>query len=104
MSLIAYDPDASEGPAHLVWALSPLLGIGLLLWAQLRMLRRSDERERAVELAAMAIGFGVVITALFVLGVLQGADIGDIRQQTQITTFLGIGSWVLALLVLRRRT
>lgn len=103
MSLIAFDPEASTGGWHLAWALSPLIGIGLLIWAQLRMLRRSDERERVVELSAMAIGFGVVITALAALGVLQGAEIGDLRQQTQITTFLGVGSWVLALLLLRRR-
>lgn len=67
------------------------------------MLRRSDERERVVELSAMAVGFGVVLTALAALGVLPGAEIGDIGQQTQITTFLGVGSWVLALLLLRRR-
>ncbi len=103
MSLIALDPDASAGGWRLAWALSPLVGIGLILWAQLRILRRSDERERAVELSALAIGFGVVITALAAVGVLQAAEIGDIRQQAQITTFLGIAAWVLASLLLKRR-
>ena len=103
MSLIASDPDASVGGWQLAWALSPLVGIGLILWAQLRILSRSDERERAVELSALSIGFGVVITALAALGVLQAAEIGDIRQQLQITTFLGIAAWVLASLLLKRR-
>ena len=103
VSLIASDPDASGGGWHLAWALSPLIGIALLIWAQVRILRRSDERERGVELSAMAIAFGVVITALAALGVLQGAGIGDIHQQLQITTFLGIATWVVALLLLKRR-
>lgn len=103
LSLDAFEPDASAGGWRLAWALSPLVGIGLLVWAQLRMLQRSDERERAVELSAMAIGFGVVIAALAALGVLQASEIGDVGQQVQITTLVGIGSWVVASGVLKRR-
>lgn len=103
LSLIALSPDASASGWHLAWALSPLVGIGLLVWAQVRMLGRSDERERAFELSSMAIGFGVVIVALAGVGVLQAAGIGDIRQQVQITTVLGIGAWVVASLLLKRR-
>ena len=103
MSLIASDPDASAGGWQLLWALSPLIGIALLTWAQVKMLRRSDERERAIELTAMAVAFGVVITALATLGVLQAAEIGDIHQQLQITTVLGIAAWVVASRLLNRR-
>lgn len=103
LSLNAFAPDASAGGWRLAWALSPLIGIALLAWAQLRLFQRSDERERAVELSAMAIGFGVVITALAALGVLQSAEIGDVRQQVQITTLIGIAAWVVASLVLKRR-
>ena len=102
-SLIASDPDASAGGWQLLWALSPLIGIALLTSAQVRMLGRSDERERAIELSAMAIAFGVVITALATLGVLQAAKIGDIRQQLQITTVLGIAAWVVASALLKHR-
>jgi hypothetical protein len=102
-SLIAGSPDTSAGVWHLAWALSPLVGIGLLIWAQIRLLGRSDERERAVELSAMAVGFGVVITALAAVGVLQAAEIGDARQQLQITTGMGIGTWIVASLHLKRR-
>ena len=103
VSLIAASPDTSAGGWHVVWALSPLVGIGLLIWAQIRMLGRSDERERAVELSAMAIGFGVTITVLAAVGVLQAAEIGDARQQLQITTGLGIAAWIVASLLLKRR-
>lgn len=102
MSLIAFDPDTSDG-WYVLWALSPLVGIGLVVWAQFRILARSDERERTVELSAMAIGFGVVIVALAVIGILQGAEIGDLRQQVQITTVLGIAAWAAASLLLKRR-
>ena len=102
-SLVAASPDASASGWHLAWALSPLVGIGLLASAQIRMLRRSDERELAVELSSMAIGFGLVLAALAVVGVLQAAEIGDARQQLQVTTAAGIAAWVAASAVLKRR-
>ncbi len=103
-SLIAVTPDASVGAWHLAWALSPLVGIALLVWAQLRMLGRSDERERLQELSAMSIGFGVLMVALAVVGVLQSAGIGHVRQQVLVTTGLGIAAWVVASLLLKRRS
>ena len=103
MSLIALDPDASAGPVQLAWVLSPLVGIGLLVWAQVRILRRSDERERADELFAMAIGFAVVIAALAVVVVLQAAGLGDAGQQLQMTTGVGIAAWIVASLLRKRR-
>ena len=102
-SLIAQSPDASASVWHLAWALSPLVGIGLLVPAQMRIFRRSDERERAQDLAAMAIGFGVVMGSLAVVGVLQAAGIGGVRQQLQITTGLGIAAWVCGSMLLKRR-
>lgn len=102
-SLIAMNPDATAGPVPLAWALSPLVGIGLLVRAQVRIVGRSDERERVDALSAMAVGFAVVMTALAVVGVLQAAGIGDARQQVQVTTGLGIASWVVASLLRERR-
>lgn len=102
-SLLIADPDATSSGGHLAWALSPLLAIGLLVWGQARVMRRADERERLQQLTAMSVGFGVVITLLAAAGVLQGADIGDAAQQTQITFILGIAAWVVALEVTRRR-
>jgi len=103
-SLIAKNPDAAAGDWYTAWALSPLIGLGLVTWAQVRILRRADERERAQELFAMAIGFGVVMFALAGVGVLHAAAIGQISQQLQITTGLGIATWLVASQVLRRAT
>ncbi len=103
-SLIALNPDAAASSWHLGWALSPLVGLGLLIWAQIKMLRRADELQRTQELMAMAIGFGVVMGALAGVGVLGAAGIGDMEQQLQVTTGLGIASWVCALGLLKRRT
>lgn len=101
-SLLVADPDASSSGWHLVWALSPLIGIGLLMWGQLRILRRSDERERREQLTAMSVGFGVFAVLLATVGVLQGAGIGDAVQQTQVTFIVGMLAWVAALVILWR--
>jgi hypothetical protein len=103
-SLMIADPNASAGPAQLAWSLSPLVAIGLLVWGQLRILGRSDERERLQQLTAMAVGFGVFAVSLAAVGVLQSADIGDAVQQTQITFVVGILAWVAALAIPASRT
>ena len=102
-TLITFNPDATWSAWNLAWALSPLIAIALLVWGQVRILRRSDERERLAQLAAMAFGFGVFAVSLAVVGVLQGAGIGDPVQHTQITFTVGILAWVAALEVDRRR-
>jgi hypothetical protein len=96
-TLIAADPDATSSGWHLVWSLSPLIGIGMLAWGQVRILRRSDEWERLGQLSAMSIGFGVFAVLLAGVGVLQAAGIGDVVQLMQITFFAGIAAWVAAL-------
>ena len=100
-SLIAMSPDASGW--QLAWALSPVLGLGLLGWAQIRIFRRADERERAYELLAMAIAFGVVMFALGGVSALQTAGLGETGHLLQITTGLGIAAWILTSLFLKRR-
>lgn len=101
-TLLVADPDATSSGWHLVWSLSPLLGIGLLTWGQVRILRRSDERERLKQLTAMSFGFGVFAVTLATVGVLQGADIGNAAQQTQVTFIAGIVAWVAALGIIWR--
>lgn len=96
-SLIVADPDATSSGWHMLWALSPLVGIALLAWGQLRVLRRSDEWERLKQLTAMSIGFGVLAVLLAVVGVLQAASIGDVARLVQVTFFVGIAAWVGAL-------
>ena len=96
-SLIVADPDARSSVWHLLWSLSPIGAVAVLAWGQIRVVHRSDERERLVQLSAMAVGFGVLIVALAVVGVLQGADIGDPRQQTQLSFVAGVLAWVASL-------
>jgi len=103
-SLIIVDPDANSSAWHRLWSLSPIGAIAILAWGQIRVVRRSDERERLVQLSAMAIAFAVLIVALAIIGVLQGADIGDPRQQTQLTFIAGVCAWVGALAILQRRS
>lgn len=87
----------------MLWSLSPLLAIALLAWAQVRILRRGDERERLTQLGAMAFGFGVVIVVLAAIGVLQGASISNPVQLSQIAFGAGIVAWVCALAVSERQ-
>ncbi|MFZ4519883.1 MAG: hypothetical protein ACOYOP_15950 [Microthrixaceae bacterium] len=102
-SLLVADPEASAGGWTMAWSLSPLVAVGLLVWGQVRILQRADERERSVQLAAMAVGFGVLATLLASVGVLRGAGVGDATQQLQLTFIAGIGAWIAALEVGRRR-
>ena len=101
-SLLVADPDATSSGWHLAWSLSPLLAIALLAWGQVQILRRSDEMERLKQLTAMSFGFGVFAVLLATAGVLQGADIGNAAQQTQITFIAGIVAWVAALGIIWR--
>lgn len=102
-SLLIADPDARSSTWHLLWALTPLAGIALLAWAQLRAFQRADEWERLQQLRAMAVGFGVLVVLLAGVGVLQSAELGDVRQQVQVTLGAGILSWVAALEIPKRR-
>ena len=101
-SLLVADPDARSSAWHLVWSLTPLLGIALLAWGQFRALRRADEWERLQQLRAMAVGFGVMTVLLAGVGVLQAAELGDVGQQVQITLGAGILSWAAASEIPRR--
>ncbi len=60
-SLIALDPDGGASLANVVWSLLPLVPFTWLVWAQVRSLRRADERQRILQMSAMATGFAVVV-------------------------------------------
>jgi hypothetical protein len=78
----------SEGTWKLVWS---LLNLAPALWivrAVVRGLRRADEYQRRRQLEAMAIGFGVMMMAIFTVGLLHAAGVGDPTQLVQIS-FIG---------------
>ncbi|MEU9256362.1 hypothetical protein AB0D66_31730 [Streptomyces sp. NPDC048270] len=79
-----------------------LLNLAPGLWivrAVIRSLRRADEYQRRCQLEALAIGFGVLIMAIYATGLLQAAGVGDLRQLVQISFIAGILTWIAALLL-----
>ena len=102
-SLIALDPDGRGSAGNLAWSLLPAVPAIWLVWSQLRSLRRADERQRMMQLQAMAVGFGSMIFLSFAGGLLDAAGIGSARQSLQVTFIVGTLAWVLALVIGARR-
>jgi hypothetical protein len=102
-SLIALDPDGRGSAGNLAWSLLPAIPAIWLVWSQLRGLRRADDRQRMMQLEAMAVGFGAVIFLSFAGGLLDAASIGSARQSLQVTFIVGTLAWVLALVIGARR-
>ncbi|MGW6732294.1 hypothetical protein [Streptomyces sp. NPDC055013] len=89
---------------ELFWS---LLNLAPGLWivrAVIRSLRRADEYQRRCQLEALAIGFGVLIMAIYTVGLLQAAGVGDLRQLVQISFVASILTWIAALLFKTPRT
>ncbi|MCT4353540.1 hypothetical protein M5362_10420 [Streptomyces sp. Je 1-79] len=94
----------SADSGKLVWS---LLNLAPGLWivrAVIRSLRRADEYQRRCQLEALAIGFGVLIIAIYTVGLLQAAGVGDLRQLVQISFIGSILVWIAALLFKTPRT
>ncbi|MFI7358928.1 hypothetical protein ACIBTP_33975 [Streptomyces avidinii] len=94
----------SADSGKLFWS---LLNLAPGLWivrAVIRSLRRADEYQRRCQLEALAIGFGVLIMAIYTVGLLQAADVGDLRQLVQISFLASILAWIAALLFKTPRT
>ena len=93
-SLIALDPDGGASWANVAWALLPLVPFTWLVWAQVRSLRRADERQRILQLSAMATGFAVVMVIALAGGLLDGAGLGSPRQSLQLVFIGGTIAWL----------
>ena len=73
-----------------------------MIWlaaSQVRILQRSDELQRIVQLHALAVGFGATILLAAAGGVLDAAKIGSTRQSLQLVFIGGVLAWTLALAV-----
>jgi hypothetical protein len=105
LSLIAeFGLFGSMGSWKLFWS---LLNLAPGLWivrAVIRGLRRADEYQRRGQLEALAIGFGVLVMAIYIAGLLQTGGVGDLRQLVQISFIASILSWIAALMLKARRT
>ncbi len=102
-SLVTVNPGPARDAWHVAWALSPMPAVLWMVWAQWRSLRRADEYQRGVQLAAMAVGFGTTLTAAMFGGLLDAADLGSARQSLQVTVMVGVLAWVGSLAVSSRR-
>ncbi|MFE5809494.1 hypothetical protein [Streptomyces sp. NPDC056491] len=94
----------SDDSWKLFWS---LLNLAPGLWivrAVVRSLRRADEYQRRCQLEALAIGFGALIMAIYTVGLLQAAGVGDLRQLIQISFLGSILIWIAALLFKTPRT
>ncbi|WP_405532973.1 hypothetical protein OG592_37280 [Streptomyces avidinii] len=94
----------SADSAKLFWSLLNLVPGLWIVGAVIRSLRRADEYQRRCQLEALAIGFGVLIMAIYTVGLLQAAGVGDLRQLVQISFLASILVWIAALLFKTPRT
>lgn len=88
---------------RLLWSLLNLIPALLIVRAVVRSVSRADEYQSRRQLRALAVGFGVMMMAIFTAGLLQAADVGDLRQLVQISFIGSIVVWV-AVLVASTRT
>jgi hypothetical protein len=58
-----------------------------------RVFRRADEYQRKVQLESMAVGFGAVLVALQVAGMLAASGIGNLRESFQPIVIVGVLVW-----------
>jgi len=94
----------SAGSAKLFWSLLNLAPAFWIVRAVVRSLRRADEYQRRQQLEALAIGFGVLIMAIYAIGLLQAGGVGDLRQLVQISFIASIAIWIAAWLLKTPRT
>ncbi|MEU0398228.1 hypothetical protein ABZ208_36845 [Streptomyces sp. NPDC006208] len=94
----------SAGSWKLFWSLLYLAPGLWIVRAVIRGLRRADEYQRRCQLEALAIGFGVLIMAIYTVGLLQAAGVGDLRRLIQISFIGSILTWIAALLFKTPRT
>jgi hypothetical protein len=79
------------GVMRTVLMLSPMIPIGLALWAVLRQLRRSDEFQRLRSLEALAIAGGITAGFSLTYGFLEGA--GYPKLGMFVVWMVFCGSW-----------
>ena len=100
-SLLAGDPDGSSA-ATTAWSLLPLVPFAWLVWIQVRSLHRADERQRGLQLSALAVGFAATMVLALAGGLLDGADLGSPAQSLQLTFIGGMVMWLGSLAYLSR--
>jgi hypothetical protein len=93
----------SDDSLKLFWSLLNVVPALLIVRVVVRSLRRADEYQRIAQLEALAIGFGTIMVAIFTIGLLQAAEVGDLRQLVQISFGASMLIWIGALIIKRAR-
>jgi hypothetical protein len=93
----------SDDSLKLFWSLLNVIPALLIVRVVVRNLRRADEYQRVAQLEALAIGFGVMMMAVFTIGLLQAGGVGNLRQLVQISFAASMLIWIGALVFKRAR-
>jgi hypothetical protein len=93
----------SDDSLKLFWSLLNLIPGLLIVRVVIRNLRRADEYQRVAQLEALAVGFGAMMLAIYTIGLLQAAGVGDLRQLVQISFIASMVIWIATLIFKRTR-
>ena len=86
--------EPGPSPVRLLWVVLNVVGVGLLLRAELRGLRRADEFQRRLQLEALGIGFAATVMLTILAGLLVGAGLSEARPWLTISTVGGFIAWL----------
>jgi hypothetical protein len=84
---------ATTATGRALWLSVTTLFVLAVVLVVYRAFRRGDEYQRKVQLESMAVGFGAVLVALQVAGLLAASGIGDLQQSFQLIVIGGILVW-----------
>jgi uncharacterized membrane protein len=84
---------ATTATGKALWISVSVLFVVAVVVVVYRAIRRGDEYQRKIQLESMAVGFGAVLVALQIAGLLAAAGIGELRQSFQLIIIGGIFVW-----------
>ncbi|GGK09431.1 hypothetical protein GCM10010123_44140 [Pilimelia anulata] len=87
----------ADGRWRVPWSLANLLPAAWIVRALVRTVRRADEYQRRAWLTALSVGFGVVMTGVYVAGLLDAAGVGELRQSVLVAWIGGLLAWMVTL-------
>jgi hypothetical protein len=93
VALLLGSQPATTGSNKALWLSVSVLFVVAVVVVVYRAFRRADEYQRRIQLESMAVGFGAVLVALQIAGLLAASGIGDLRQSFQVIIIGGILVW-----------
>jgi hypothetical protein len=93
LSLSLGSRPATTTASRALWMSVSALFVLAVVVVLFRVFRRADEYQRKVQLESMAVGFGAVLVALQVAGMLAASGIGNLRESFQLIVIVGVLVW-----------